>query len=91
MALGCGLLIGIERERRKGTGPVRAASVFSLAAGAKITSEELLLPLLAAFTTNTVSKLVAAWTTGGRRYALRVAVGLFALAVGVWAPCFWRS
>jgi len=34
-ALGCGLLIGIERERRKGSGPARALAgvrTFTLAA-----------------------------------------------------------
>ena len=42
--------------------------------------------MLIAFTTNTLSKFVAAWSTGGRRYALRVAAGLLVLAAAVWVP-----
>jgi uncharacterized membrane protein (DUF4010 family) len=68
-----------------------AASVFSLAAGGKIPSVYVLLPLLVAFTTNTASKLVAAWGTGGYRYAVRVALGLLVLVVAVWTPWLWRG
>ena len=67
-----------------------AASVFSLAAGGAISSTDVLFPLLLAFTANTVSKLVAAWAAGGTPYAVRVAVGLLALAAAVWAPWCWR-
>jgi uncharacterized membrane protein (DUF4010 family) len=67
-----------------------AASVFSLAAGGAISSADVLFPLLLAFTTNTVSKLVAAWAAGGTPYAVRVAAGLLALAAAVWAPWCWR-
>jgi uncharacterized membrane protein (DUF4010 family) len=63
-----------------------AASVFSLAAGGKIAPATVLLPMLIAFTTNTVSKLVAAWVAGGPRYALRVAGGLLVVTAAVWAP-----
>jgi uncharacterized membrane protein (DUF4010 family) len=63
-----------------------AASAVSLAAGGKIPASAVLLPVLIAFTTNTISKLVAAWGTGGRGYALRVAGGLLVLAAAVWAP-----
>jgi uncharacterized membrane protein (DUF4010 family) len=67
-----------------------AAAVFSLAAGGKLPSGAVLLPLLAAFTTNTMSKLVAAWGTGGPGYALRVGVGLLVLLGAAWAPWLWR-
>jgi uncharacterized membrane protein (DUF4010 family) len=63
-----------------------AASIFSLAAGGKLSSTDVLPPLLIGFTTNTVSKLVAAWGTGGRRYVQHVAAGLLVLAAAVWAP-----
>jgi uncharacterized membrane protein (DUF4010 family) len=63
-----------------------AASIFALAAGGKLPSSDILPPLLIAFTTNTISKFVAAWGTGGRRYALRVGAGLLVLAAAVWAP-----
>ncbi len=63
-----------------------AASAVSLAAGGKIPPGGVLLPVLIAWTTNSISKFVAAWGTGGRRYALRVGAGLLALAAAVWAP-----
>jgi uncharacterized membrane protein (DUF4010 family) len=42
-------------------------------------------PVLVAFTTNTVSKMVFAWTGGGSDYALRVIPGLIAVAAAAWA------
>ena len=59
---------------------------FSLAAGGKLPSSDILPPLLIAFTTNTISKFVAAGESGGSRYALRVAAGLLVLAAAMWAP-----
>lgn len=41
-------------------------------------------PVLLAFTTNTVSKMIFAWTGGGSDYALRVIPGLIAVAVAAW-------
>jgi uncharacterized membrane protein (DUF4010 family) len=49
VALGCGLLIGIERERRKGTGPARAIAgvrTFALASLAGAIAQALGQPLL---------------------------------------------
>jgi hypothetical protein len=46
--------------------------------------EEAAVPILAAFTTNTLSKFAAAWT-GGRAFALRVIPGLIVVAVAAWA------
>jgi hypothetical protein len=43
------------------------------------------LPILAAFTTNSVSKAVFAWIGGGPAYALRVIPGLVAVAAAAWA------
>jgi uncharacterized membrane protein (DUF4010 family) len=51
VALGCGLLIGIERERRKGSGPARAPAgvrTFSMAALAGAITQLLAQPLLVA-------------------------------------------
>jgi uncharacterized membrane protein (DUF4010 family) len=61
-----------------------AASVLSLAAGGGIVPEDVLLPILLAFTTNTASKAVAAWS-GGRAYGARVTAGLVVLTTAVWA------
>ncbi|HEY2388023.1 MAG TPA: DUF4010 domain-containing protein [Candidatus Binatia bacterium] len=68
-----------------------AASVMSLAAGNRIPEAAVLPPILLAFTTNAASKAVIAWTTGGRRYALRVGAGLLALSAAVWAPWVLRG
>jgi uncharacterized membrane protein YhiD involved in acid resistance len=49
VALGCGLLIGIERERRKGSGPTRALAgvrTFTLASLAGAMAQALGQPLL---------------------------------------------
>jgi uncharacterized membrane protein (DUF4010 family) len=63
-----------------------AAAVLALAAGGKIAMSTVLFPVLVAFTTNTASKIVAAWMTGGRSYGLRVTIGLLVMGAGVWAP-----
>src|SRR5215471_5611564 len=130
VALGIGLLIGIDRERHKGTGPTRQAAglrTFSLAAIAgataqhwfgeagllvatatagfadthsagisvaelvaenKITAQKAVTPILAAFTTNTITKMVFAVTTGGRAFALYVIPGLILMAIAAWAGAF---
>jgi uncharacterized membrane protein (DUF4010 family) len=66
-----------------------SASVFSLAGGEKIADRDVLLPMLLAFTTNTISKAVGAYLGGGRAYALRVGTGLLAVLVAAWAPLLW--
>ncbi len=68
-----------------------AASVMSLAAGGKIPADAVLLPVLLAFTANTVSKIVVAWTMGGRAYTLRVGAGLGVLTAAVWMPWLLRA
>jgi len=58
-----------------------AISVASLNLDAKAAA----LPILAAFTTNSVSKAVFAWIAGGTGYALRVIPGLLIVALAAWA------
>ncbi len=58
-----------------------AVSVASLVAAGKLPAAEAAVPVLAALTTNTVSKAVVARALGKRSYALQVWVGL-ALVVG---------
>jgi uncharacterized membrane protein (DUF4010 family) len=62
-----------------------AISVTELVAEKKISAATAVTPILAAFTTNTVSKTIFAATTGGRAYALYVIPGLFLMAVAAWA------
>src|SRR5262249_16459079 len=61
-------------------------SIFAPAAGRTPGPADGLRPLLLGFTSNTVSKLVAASAAGGRRYGLRVAAGLLVLAAAMWSP-----
>jgi uncharacterized membrane protein (DUF4010 family) len=63
-----------------------ATSVLSLAATGTIDATAVLTPLLLAFSTNTFSKLVMAWISGGSRYTLRLAAGLIAVALAAWLP-----
>lgn len=66
-----------------------ATSTLALAASGALEPSDVLQPILIAFSTNTGSKLVAAFATGGVRYGLPVAVGLGAIAIAAWAPTFW--
>jgi uncharacterized membrane protein (DUF4010 family) len=63
-----------------------AASTLSLAAGGRIADTACLLPILAAFTANTASKLVAAFVGGGVRYGAQVALGLLLTLAAAWLP-----
>ena len=66
-----------------------AISVASLVASGKLAASDAVLPILAAFSTNTITKLVLAATSGGG-FALRVIPGLILVAVGAWAGAFGR-
>jgi uncharacterized membrane protein (DUF4010 family) len=66
-----------------------ATSTLSLAASGALPRAAVLLPILVAFSTNTLSKLVAAFATGGIRYGLPVGSGLVAIALAAWAPLLW--
>jgi uncharacterized membrane protein (DUF4010 family) len=61
-----------------------AIAVASLVATGKIAPAEAVLPILAAFSTNTVSKIVFAMASGGTAFALRVVPGLILVAAAAW-------
>jgi uncharacterized membrane protein (DUF4010 family) len=61
-----------------------AIAVASLVASGKMTAAEAVFPVLAALTTNTVSKIVFAWSSGSRSFALRLIPGLILVAVAAW-------
>ena len=65
-----------------------AISVATLVASEKVTPQDAVVPILAALTSNTVSKIVMAATTGGWAFALRVVPGLVAVAVAAWVGTF---
>lgn len=66
-----------------------SASAFSLAANHKLEARGVLVPMLLAVTTNTLSKMGAAFVAGGRAYALRVSAGLLVVLAAAWAPLLW--
>ena len=62
-----------------------AVSVASLVAAGKFAVHDSVLPILAALTTNTVSKAVVAIWTGGRGFAMRIIPGLAIVIGAAWA------
>jgi uncharacterized membrane protein (DUF4010 family) len=62
-----------------------AASAASFVTSGKISAADAVVAVLAALSTNTVSKVVAAWTLGSRRYAVEVSVGLALVIGAAWA------
>lgn len=67
-----------------------AVSIATLMASGKINSNLGALAILVALSTNMVSKIPAAFALGSRGFAIRVAVGLTALLVGLWAGYGWE-
>ena len=65
-----------------------AVSVASLVAAGKFTAREAVLPILAALTTNTISKVAFAVSSGGRRYAMQIIPGLVVVIGAAWAAAF---
>jgi len=66
-----------------------AISVAALVASGKLDASNALLPILAGLSTNTISKIILAATSGGRAFALRVIPGLIAVAGAAWAGGFY--
>lgn len=62
-----------------------STSVASLAASGKLAAGDAVWPILAALSTNTVSKAVMAITMGDRGFALRVLPGLVLVVAAAWA------
>src|SRR5262249_53454347 len=61
-----------------------AISVAALVAAGKMTAADAVIPILAGLSTNTISKMVFAGTSGGRAFALRVIPGLALVALAAW-------
>jgi uncharacterized membrane protein (DUF4010 family) len=66
-----------------------AVSVASLVASGKIAASDALLPILAGLTTNTISKIIVAATSGGLSFAARVIPGLLLVTLAAWAGAFY--
>jgi uncharacterized membrane protein (DUF4010 family) len=67
-----------------------AAAAISLSAHGSMDSATVLAAVLLAFSTNTVSKIVAAYITGGMRFGTRVSLGLVAVVAAAWLPWGWE-
>ena len=65
-----------------------AVSIASLVASAKMSPADAVSPILAALSTNTVSKIIVAWTAGGRPFALRLIPGLLLVISAAWAGAY---
>jgi uncharacterized membrane protein (DUF4010 family) len=62
-----------------------AISVASLVATGKLHATDASVPILTGLSTNTISKIFFAATSGGRSFALRVIPGLIIVALAAWA------
>jgi uncharacterized membrane protein (DUF4010 family) len=66
-----------------------AISVASLVASGKMTAADAVLPVLTGLSTNTISKLVLAGTSGGRAFAVRVIPGLILVVLAAWVGALY--
>lgn len=66
-----------------------AAAVMGLAARGEIDAATLQVAVLLAFSTNSLSKVVAAYAAGGKRYGGLVSTGLAAVTLAAWVPWAW--
>jgi uncharacterized membrane protein (DUF4010 family) len=62
-----------------------AIAIASLVASGKMTAADAVFPVLAAFSTNTISKIIFALSSGSRSFALRLIPGLILVAGAAWA------
>jgi uncharacterized membrane protein (DUF4010 family) len=67
-----------------------ATSALSLSAAGLLAGPTLVTSVLVAVSTNTISKMAAAFSTGGWRYGLRVSAGLALVVASMWAPLLWQ-
>jgi uncharacterized membrane protein (DUF4010 family) len=65
-----------------------AVSAASLARSGGLTRNAALLAILLGFTTNTVTKAVVAWVSGGPKFAAGVVPGLLVMLIAAWAGAF---
>jgi len=62
-----------------------AISIAALVAAGKMSPADAVFPILVGLSTNTVTKLVLAATSGGKGFAIRVIPGLILVLAGAWA------
>lgn len=66
-----------------------SAAAMVLAVRGELAPDVLQLAVLLAFSSNTLSKLAAAWVAGGVRYGAPLSAGLLLVAVAAWLPWLW--
>jgi uncharacterized membrane protein (DUF4010 family) len=66
-----------------------AISVASLVASGKMSPADAIFPILGGLSTNTISKIVLAASSGGLSFAFRVIPGLIVVAFAAWAGAFY--
>lgn len=66
-----------------------AAAIITLSAHGATDPATVLTAVLLAFSTNTASKIVAAYAAGGARFGTTVSLGLVAVAAAAWLPWGW--
>lgn len=66
-----------------------SAAAITLSAHGAIDSATAVTAVLLAFSTNSVSKIVAAYAAGGARFGTPVSLGLVAVAAAAWLPWVW--
>ena len=62
-----------------------AVSVASLVSAGALAPTDTVFPILAALTTNTFSKIILAFSSGGRRFGIQVTPGLVLVIASAWA------
>jgi len=62
-----------------------AVSIASLVASGKMNAADAVFPILTGLSTNTISKMILAYTSGGTSFAVRVIPGLVLVALAAWA------
>jgi uncharacterized membrane protein (DUF4010 family) len=67
-----------------------STAAMALAVRGEMAPELLQLAVLLAFSTNTLSKMVAAWVAGGLRYGAAVSAGLGGVVLAAWLPWAWQ-
>ena len=67
-----------------------SAAAMALAVRGELAPDVLQLAVLLAFSSNTLSKMVAAWVAGGLRYGAPVSAGLLLVALAAWLPWIWQ-
>jgi len=63
--------------------------VASLVSSGKLSVQESILPILAALTTNTITKVVVAISSGGQRFGLQIIPGLILVILAAWSGAIW--